>query len=116
MERVTITNVRRAAAHYAATLAGYGWGRAVVIDIRAPYGRTWYVVTADDMTGTVAHDVPGFTGSGGSGFVTAREGHARILAASHAVADLGRLLGLPFDSDAANVARLAVAERCGVTV
>lgn len=112
MDRITIRNVRRAAAYYAGTLAGLGWERADRIDVRAPYGRVWYVVTYDETR--PAHDVPGFEGSGGSGFVTARDGHAAIMSAMRTASDLRRVLGLPFDQAAATRARVAVLDRVGL--
>jgi len=112
MARVTDKNVRRAVAHYARTLAGYGWGRGSLIDYQAPYGQVTYLVTDDG--GRISHDVPGFTGTGGAGFVTAREAYARIHAAAAAVADYARDMGRMFDYDAGGAAWAAVMERVGL--
>lgn len=118
-ERVTITTARRTAVTLAGVLAGYGWADAHRIDVRAPYGRVWYVVTVqDDGRGIDGHNVPGFEGSGGSGAVTPRE----LVDRMHAVirfAHEGARAGLivrPYDSGAADAARAIVAARMGVTL
>ena len=115
MERITAKNVRRSVAHYARMLAGYGWERGSLIDYRAPYGSVTYLVTvpADDAA-RVLHDVPGFTGTGGAGFTSPREAHARIHAAAAAVADYARDMGRTFDYEAGAAAYAAVMDRVGL--
>ena len=112
MTRITDKNVRRACAHYARMLGGHGWGRAQHITYRAPYGQVTYILT-DDGNG-IEHDVPGFTGSGGSGFVPPREAHARILSAASAIADYARATGREYDDDTGSIADVAGMDRLGL--
>lgn len=110
--RITEKNVRRSVAHYARMLAGYGWERAALIDFRAPYGQVSYLLTYDETR--PEHDVPGFTGSGGSGLTSWREAHARIHGAAAAVADYARSIGREFDHVAGSAAWVAVMDRLGL--
>lgn len=117
-ERVTINTARRTAVQLAGVLAGYGWADAHRIDVRAPYGRVWYVVTVkDDGHGIEAHNVPGFEGSGGSGAVTPRELVERMHAVIRFMHEGARagLIDCIYDPLAADAARATVAARMGVT-
>ena len=109
-ERATLTALRREAASLAYCLGGYGWDRAGLIRIRAPYGQLMYVVT-DDHT----HDVPGFEGSGGSGFLTYREGIERIRQTRRTMFEWARATRAGFDSAAADAARSSVLAAYGIT-
>jgi hypothetical protein len=109
-ERATQAALRREAAALAYCLGGHGWERAGLIRIRAPYGMLIYVVT-DDHT----HDVPGFEGSGGSGFLTLREGIERIRQARRTMFEWARITDAPFRFEAAEAARDAVRAAYGIT-
>lgn len=62
------------------------WDR--VISLARPYGQIYYVVTHHIDGGDLRHDVPGFLGSGGSGFVSKREAHDAIWQTSRVLFDL----------------------------
>jgi hypothetical protein len=124
-ERITKENMARALANYAALLAGLDFmpggedrdareARAARITWAAPYGQVMYVMTSKRPTGPGAdiHDVPGFMGSGGSGFVTLREGYERVMQSMRTLSDLN--MRFPFDHDRAERVRAAVLDAHGV--
>lgn len=115
-DRITRASMARALAHYAATLAGYGLfdeERAARVTWGAWYGHVQYVVSGHDDRHIPVHDVPGFRGSGGSGFTSLRDGYDRVLQSSRTVGDVGD--GSPFDYDRAARVRAAVLSAHGVT-
>ena len=88
-QRITNRDVAGQLARYAATLAGggvLGENEAASIRLAAPYGMVTYVLRY--VEGRPEHDVPGFTGSGGSGFTSKREAFTRISQAADAVRDV----------------------------
>lgn len=62
------------------------WDR--VIALARPYGQIYYVVTHHIDGGDLRHDVPGFLGSGGSGFTSKREAHDAIWQTARVLFDL----------------------------
>lgn len=116
--RITRASMARALANYASTLAGYGLvdeERAARITWGAWYGQVQYVVSGHDDRHIPVHDVPGFRGSGGSGFTSLREGYERVLHASRTVSDVGEGSPLVFDHERATRVRAAVLSAHGVT-
>lgn len=115
-DRITRASMARALAHYAATLAGHGImdeERAARITWGAFYGQVLYVVSGRDDRHVPVHDVPGFVGSGGSGFLSLREGYDRVLQSWHTVVDA--FAAGEYDEGAASRVRAAVLAAHGVT-
>lgn len=79
MSRLTNAEVTGALQGLQRALAAHGWELQDGEDLAlaAPYGHVWYVVRyvphAAGRGMVPVHDVPGFMGSGGSGFITRRE-------------------------------------------
>ena len=106
-ERVSKANMARTLAAYAAQLAGYGIineHAAARITWGAPYGQVMYVYVLTNHE--AYHDVPGFTGSSGSGFVTLREGYGRVRQAMRTISDA--FAAGEWDSEKASRVRAAV--------
>jgi hypothetical protein len=82
--RVTNADLAAAVAAYVSALNAFrgDLGLAPIpvadVDVRAPYGQVLYLVRRDPGTGAWEHDLPGFEGSGGSGFVTKREAYEAL--------------------------------------
>lgn len=115
MERITKTNMARALAHYAGMLAAHGFMSvedASRVTWAAPYGQCMYVVI--DTGSGYAHDVPGFTGSGGSAFTTLREGYERVQQSASAIGDA--LAGVYGNPMAYQTVRDAIKAHHGVKV
>ena len=97
MPRVTNDDIASAVAAYGRALASVG----VVIDaddaigVAAPYGQVMYLIRWEGgRTGRrPMHDLPGFTGSSGSGFLTKREAYDRIWLAARTLGDLAYCQG-----------------------
>jgi hypothetical protein len=89
-ERVTGERMARALAMYGDALERHGWrpvdGYALAYG--RPYGHVFYVFTRDGVSGAIRHDVPGFTGSGGSGAVSLRELCDRVWQSARVIGDL----------------------------
>ena len=76
MERMTKAAAAEAAKHYAAALERSGListEQAKQVCIAAPYGQVHYLVRYDKQVHAYYHDLPGFTGSGGSGSLSLRD-------------------------------------------
>jgi hypothetical protein len=92
MQRVTNQDIENAVAGYRRALASVG----VVIDaddtigVAAPYGQVMYLIRWEGGKDNrrPVHDLPGFTGSSGSGFLTKREAYDRIWLAARTLGDL----------------------------
>jgi hypothetical protein len=90
-QRVTNEDVRHAVEAYRAAAERLG----VNVDgltLAAPYGQVNYLCRWVDGGGHV-HDLPGFQGSSGSGFVTKREAWERVWQAARVLQDVGYLQG-----------------------
>lgn len=89
-ERVTKENLRGALVFYARALESVG--RPVPVEemrISNPYGRVMYLYRIDPADPyRPIHDLPGFVGSAGSGFLTKREAYDQIRLAARVMADL----------------------------
>lgn len=87
--RVTNDDIANAMRHYQTALAAHG----IYIDsltVAAPYGQVLYLFRYEDHM--PVHDLPGFVGSGGSGFLTKREAYDRISQAARTLFDLADAL------------------------
>ena len=106
-ERITKANMAQTLAAYAAGLAGHGIMdeyAAARITWGAPYGQVMYVYVLTNHE--AHHDVPGFGGTGGSGFLTLREGYGRVQQAMRTISDA--FAAGEWDSERASRVRAAV--------
>lgn len=71
-DRITGERISAALQNYGRALNAVGF-EVDPLSLRAgaPYGAVWYVHRRD-ADGMIAHDLPGFCGSGSSGFTTRR--------------------------------------------
>ena len=95
MARATHETVAHALTRYVHALAQHGYNIPDPGDpggptLTAPYGQVYYVVRYDGHR--PVHDLPGFVGSAGSGFLTRREAVAAINAAASTLYDLASWL------------------------
>lgn len=93
MGRLTNNDVMAALTRYHHALTFHGFqvpapGEPGGPCLSEPYGHVHYVVRYDGHR--PCHDLPGFVGSGGSGFVTRREAVAALNAAASTLYDLGQ--------------------------
>lgn len=89
-QRVTKQDIENAVKGYRRALAAVGFELADPIGVAAPYGQVSYLVRwegGEDNRRPV-HDLPGFTGSSGSGFLSKREAYDRIWLAARVLGDL----------------------------
>jgi hypothetical protein len=76
MERMTKAAAQAAAQAYAEALERAGMispDQAEQVTLACPYGQVWYLVRYDKDKHYYHHDLPGFTGSGGSGKIKLRD-------------------------------------------
>ena len=89
--RMTQAEAQAAATRYAQTLANAGVicdDHADQVTIAKPYGQVWYLVRYDRDAHAYYHDIPGFTGSGGSGAISLRELVERVRHSTGLIFDL----------------------------
>ena len=89
-ERITTERIGQAIDAYtrAATSAGILTPeQAEQVGLARPYGQVWYLVRYDAARHAYLHDLPGFIGSGGSGFISKRQAYDRIQQASRTIWD-----------------------------
>jgi len=75
-KRMTQAEAQAAATAFAEALGRAGMITPEQVDqvsIACPYGQVWYLVRYDKTGHRYYHDLPGFTGSGGSGKMSLRE-------------------------------------------
>ena len=89
-QRITNADMARALSFLADNLAAYGWTPEDGYELSwgNPYGQVHYVFTYSKAKHDYRHDVPGFLGSGGSGFTSKREGYDRIYQTARVLSDL----------------------------
>ena len=89
-ERITNENLSNAVEFYrnAAEAAGVSADKLDGIQVCAPYGQVLYLLRYDATTHAYHHDLPGFVGSGGSGFTSKRAAYDAIRLAARTLADL----------------------------
>jgi len=95
MNRITNDDIVSAVKGYRRALASVGYQVTDPIGVAAPYGQVMYLVRwegGQDNRRPI-HDLPGFVGSGGSGFVTKREAYDRIWQAARTLYDLAYTQG-----------------------
>lgn len=85
MDRITNQRLANALAHYKRACDGAGINTEGLC-IAAPYGQVTYVLRYVEHMPT--HDMPGFTGSGGSGFTTKRDLYNALQTAARTLFDL----------------------------
>jgi hypothetical protein len=76
MARMTQADAQSAARGYAEALQRAGMitpEQVEQVTLARPYGQVWYLVRYDKTEHRYHHDLPGFTGSGGSGKMSLRE-------------------------------------------
>lgn len=88
--RITHADMEKALGFLADNLAAMGWTPEDGYELSwgNPYGQVHYVFTYNKRKHDYRHDVPGFLGSGGSGFMSKREGYERIYQAARVLSDL----------------------------
>lgn len=110
MARATEKELRGAVHRYAVTLAAYGLMPADVartVGVHSPYGPVMYVCRYADGATVPEHDVPGFDGSAGAGFVTVREGLDRVRQSTRTLHEIARAAGWRWDDVTADTVTAA---------
>lgn len=91
MDRITNADIDQALERLTRALRSVGWevGYDRNLELRQPYGQVYYVVSYDIADRSkFRHDVPGFTGSGSSGFTSKRQAYDAITQTARVLWDL----------------------------
>lgn len=88
--RISTADIEAALRRYTRALEQHGIVPETPAVIAAPYGQVYYVMRYDhDRRPT--HDLPGFTGSGGSGLLTRRAAYEALMLAAGVLEDAAAL-------------------------
>lgn len=86
--RITSANVHAALENYSRALIVAGFEHdPASLRVEAPYGQVWYVLRRDEEN-RIQHDLPGFHGSTGSGFLSRRDLYNALHLAASVLFDL----------------------------